>query len=179
MGEKLTPKQTAFVAEYLANGLNATSAAKSAGYSAKTAESMGSQLLRNIKIVAEIAKRTQKRCEKLELTADRVLEGLANLAFFDIRKFYDEQGNLKSIVDLDDMTAQALSGMEVEEAYEHFGKGQAKPTGVLKKIKIADRGQNLERLGRYFKLFTDKMEVTGLEGLADAIQRARLRAGKK
>ena len=32
------------------------------------------------------------------------------------------------------------------------------------KIKLADKGQNLERLGRHLKLFTDKSEVAGPDG---------------
>jgi hypothetical protein len=31
--------------------------------------------------------------------------------------------------------------------------------GHLKKFKIADRGVNLERLGRHLKLFTDKIDL--------------------
>lgn len=176
MSSELTPKQILFVSEYLANGLEGKKAALSAGYSPKTADSQASQLLSNPKVSAEIAKRQGKRLEKLEITADKVLQELAKLAFFDIRKFYREDGTLKPIPELDDETAAALVGMELEEAYEHFGKGQSKPSGILKKIKMADKGQNLERLGRHLKLFTDKVEVSGFEGLADTIARARQRA---
>ena len=42
----MTPKQTQLVAEYLANGLNATQVAMSAGYSQKTAASIGEENLR-------------------------------------------------------------------------------------------------------------------------------------
>ncbi|MBK8117622.1 MAG: terminase small subunit [Candidatus Accumulibacter sp.] len=44
MGDEMTPKQAAFVDEYLID-LNATQAAIRAGYSAKTAEWIGPQLL--------------------------------------------------------------------------------------------------------------------------------------
>jgi phage terminase small subunit len=172
MGKELTKKHQVFVAEYLVS-LDATSAAIKAGYSQKSAQSLGCQLLKHPKVSAEIAKKTGKRLNRLEITADLVLQELAKLAFLDPRKFYREDGSLKSIPELDDESAAALAGMEVEEAYEHFGKGQAKPTGVIKKIKFADKGQNLERLGRHLKLFTDKLEVTGMEGLADRINRAR------
>ena len=33
-------------------------------------------------------------------------------------------------------------------------------TGYTKKFKFADKGANLERLGRYHKLFTDKVHTT-------------------
>jgi hypothetical protein len=41
------------------------------------------------------------------------------------------------------------------------------------KIKLVDKGVNLERLGRNLKLFTDKLEVSGLEQLAERIRKAR------
>ena len=174
---ELNPNQERFIAEYLTD-LNATRAAIAAGYSEKTAESQGSRLLTNAKVKAVIAEKQGKRLGKLEITADRVLAELAKLAFFDIRKFYNEDGSLKLVTDLDDDTAAALVGMEIEVAYEHFGKGQNKPSGDLKKIKMADKGLNLERLGRHLKLFTDKVELSGTVNLADAIAAARRRAGK-
>jgi phage terminase small subunit len=175
MAKGLTKKQEIFVSEYLKDGL-AGRAARAAGYSDKSADAQASQLLKIPKIAKLVAEKHEKRCAKLDFSAEKVLEGLANLAFFDIRKLYNADGSLKPISELDDQTANAICGMEVEEAYQHFGGGQAKPTGILKKIKIADRGINLERLGRYHKLFTDKVEVSGLDGLADAIQKARSRA---
>ena len=77
---------------------------------------------------------------------------------------YSNEGNVCSI--------------EVKKLHDHFGKGQAQKRGTLTKIRLADRGLNLERLGRYFKLFTGKVEVNGLEGLAEKLQKARERARK-
>ena len=172
MAKGLTRKQELFCAEYAIDG-NGTRAAISAGYSAKSADSWSAQLLRLPKVQEEIQRRGKKLTTKLEISAEKVLSELAKLAFFDIRKLYDEQGNLKPITSLDDETAAAVAGLEVEEAFEHFGKGQAKPKGLLKKVKIADRGLNLERLGRHLKLFTDKVEITNLDELAERIAKAR------
>lgn len=46
---KLTPKQEAFVQEYLID-FNATQAAVRAGYSSKTAYSIGQRLLKNVEV---------------------------------------------------------------------------------------------------------------------------------
>lgn len=170
----MNPKRLRFVQEYLID-LNATQAAIRAGYSARSAEVTGSRLLGDAKVAAEIAKRNQKRIEKLDLSAERVLGELMRLAFFDPRKFWNEDGSLKKITELDDDTARALQGFEVEKLYEHFGKGQATESGTVSKIKMADKGLNLERLGRHLKLFTDKVEVSGLDGLAERLARARQR----
>lgn len=72
---KLTPKQAAFVEEYLID-LNATAAARRAGYSEKTASFIGHENLRKPNIAAAIASAQAKRSERLNITADEVLRGL-------------------------------------------------------------------------------------------------------
>ena len=62
----LTPKQDAFVREYLID-LNATQAAIRAGYSAKTAEQQGSRLLRNVQVAAALSEAQTKRAERVEI----------------------------------------------------------------------------------------------------------------
>ena len=71
----LTAKQERFVAEYLVD-LNATQAAIRAGYSAKTAEQIGFQLLKKTSVAAALATQSEKRVAKVELTAEYVLQGL-------------------------------------------------------------------------------------------------------
>ena len=68
----LTDKQALFVKEYLID-LNATQAAIRAGYSAKTAASIGQENLIKPDIQEAIQKAQDKRADKLELDADWVL----------------------------------------------------------------------------------------------------------
>jgi phage terminase small subunit len=79
LAKNLTKKQEVFIAEYLVH-LNATKAAIAAGYSKRTAEAAGSRLLRNVKVAAEIAKQKSARCEKLEITADYVVQNIRDIA---------------------------------------------------------------------------------------------------
>ncbi len=103
----------------------------------------------------------ENRAERLEITADRVLQEIAKLAFHDPRKFFDEDGRIKPISEIDDDTAMCLSGLETM----HKIVGDEKDGCiVLTKIKIADKGQNLERLGKHLKLFTDKIDHTSTDG---------------
>lgn len=60
----MTPKQQRFIDEYLID-LNATQAAIRAGYSEKTAYSMGSRLLKNVEIQARLHARTEEEESKL------------------------------------------------------------------------------------------------------------------
>ena len=75
MANKLTPKQALFIKEYLVD-LNATRAAIRAGYSDKAAHAMGCQNLTIPEIKAAIAKAQKERAERLEVTADWVVQEL-------------------------------------------------------------------------------------------------------
>lgn len=165
---ELTPKQQLFVNEYLVD-LNATQAALRSGYSEKTAKQMGTENLAKPYIAAAIQAAMNKRANKLEITADRVLEEIAKLAFFDPRKFFNADGSPIPIQDLDDDTAMALSGIDVLEEFEGSGKDRVF-VGYTKKFKLSDKKASLELLGRHLKLFTDKIEHSGkleVESLTD------------
>ena len=71
----LTPRQRAFVNEYLID-LNATAAAIRAGYSRKTARSIGQENLTKPDIVAAITRAQEKRTKRTDLTADLVIRRL-------------------------------------------------------------------------------------------------------
>lgn len=66
---KLTPKQQAFVAEFLKTG-NATLAAKRAGYSEKTAGRNADKLRKNTNVSREIEAAQARRNARLELEED-------------------------------------------------------------------------------------------------------------
>jgi phage terminase small subunit len=170
----LTPKEEIFVRQFIATG-NATKSAIAAGYSAATAGVTGSKLLKKVKIATELAKLREKLFAKLEITAEKVLEGLGELAFFDPRKMFNSDGSMKKITDMDDSTVHALAGMDVEKLFKHFGKGQAEEVGTITKVRLADRGLNLERLGRHFKLFTDKVELSDPQAIVAKLQQGRAR----
>lgn len=77
---KLTEKQKRFVAEYLVD-LNATAAARRAGYSAKTADRIGPELLGKTCVSNAIQKAMQDREQRTEITQDMVIQELAKVAF--------------------------------------------------------------------------------------------------
>ena len=166
---ELAPRQAQFVAQYLID-LNATRAAQRAGYSLKTAYSQGQRLLKNVEVQSAIQAAMDKRAEKLEITADRVLDEIAKLVFFDPRKFFEDDGSLKRIQDLDDDTAMSLARMEVIELFEGSGE-QKHAYGLMKKIKLADKLSALEKLGKHLKLFSDM----NISGQVDVVRRIIVR----
>lgn len=163
-----------FAREYVLD-LNGSRAAIAAGYSEKGADVAASRMLANAKVKTLIAKLTEKKFNKLDISAERILQELARLAFVDIRNLFDESGALRAIHELDEDTARAIAGIDHEKLFEHFGKGQAKHVGTTAKIKLADKTRALQLLGQYRKLFTEKVEVTGLEGLAERLNQIRKR----
>ncbi len=70
-----TPKQARFVEEYLVD-LNATQAAIRAGYSKKTANEQGAQLLAKLSIREAVAEAQEARSERTGITQDEVIRGL-------------------------------------------------------------------------------------------------------
>lgn len=152
----LTAKQQRFVKEYLVD-LNATKACIRAGYSVKSADKIGSQLLGKSGVAAAIAAAQEKLAKKLEITQERVLREYAKLAFSDIRNVVrwgesvmvkmEDDGEvvvrntlaLVSSSDIDDDTAAA-----VEEVSE--GK-----TGL--KVKMHDKARALDALAKHLGLF--------------------------
>ena len=78
----LTPKQRIFIMEYIVYK-NATKAAKIAGYSAKTARSIGAENLTKPDIFAAIEKGLSAQLEKAEISADIVTQALKRIAFAD------------------------------------------------------------------------------------------------
>lgn len=162
---KLKGKQYAFIGEYLAD-FNATAAARRVGYSEKSAKRVGPALLRNPIVALVIHERTKRHQKRLKITAKRTLKEIARIAFLDPRKFFDENGNLKPVAELDDDTAAALAGIEIVVKNVRTGTGEnaAWEPEITKKIRFADKNSALEKLGKYFKMFVERMEHTGKDG---------------
>jgi phage terminase small subunit len=155
MSKALTPKQQAFVKEYLCD-LNATQAAIRAGYSVKTAKSVGAENLTKPDIDAAIQEALQKRAERTEISQDRVLEEYAKLAFHNPQDFYDDQGNLIEVHKLPRDVAAAITSMEVSVDAE----GKSK----LQKIKLADKKGSLDSVARHLGMFNRKAKPRPEEG---------------
>jgi len=159
---KFNPNQKLFIKQYLIDR-NATNAAIRAGYSPRTAYSIGSELLKKPDIRFAINKKLEKYTENVELKAKTVLSGLADAAYHDPRNLFDEKGNMKEIPDLDERSAKCIAGFETVNLYE--GEGEQKHVfGQLKKVKLADRLKALEMLGKHLQLFPTNVNVAGPGG---------------
>lgn len=150
----LTPKQQRFCEEFFVD-LNATQAAVRSGYSEKTANRIASTNLAKPAIQAEIQRRQAEQAKKLDITAERVLFEYARLAFLDIRKAFDANGNLKPIHELDDDTAAAIAGMEIESETKESESGEKNTTTRTHKLKFGDKKGALDSLSKHLGIFNE------------------------
>jgi len=157
----LNAKQERFVAEYVANP-NASEAARRAGYSDKTAGSIGQRLLKNVEIKATIDAGLQQIKGRIQLTVERTLEEIARVAYCDPRKLFDASGNLRPIAELDDNTAATIASIEVST--ERGRDDESDKVTTTTKIKSCDKMRALDMAGRYHGIFKDRIEHSGPDG---------------
>lgn len=94
------------------------------------------------------------------VTVERVLAEYAKLGFFDPRKLFHEDGKPKNIASLDDETAAALSGLDVQEVYEWNYETETKEfVGYVKKYKLADKKGALDSMAKYLGMFSDGVSI--------------------
>lgn len=142
-------RRALFVREYLVD-FNATQAAIRAGYSKKTAGQQGGRLLSKVEIQTALSEAFDARKARVELTADRVLEEIGKVAFSDVRRIFDADGNLVKIADLDDQAAACVAGCDLVTV--NRGEGEIE---YVAKIKLADKLKALELAGKHLGLFRD------------------------
>ncbi len=167
MKPKLTAKQAAFVVEYMKDK-NATQAAIRAGYSAKTAGSIGEENLKKPEIRTAIDTGLAKLAGKVEISAERVLKERARLAFFDPRKLFDGEGRPIPIHLLDDDTAAVINGVDVLQV-----GGEDDGIAVVKKYRLAGKDASLAALEKHFGLAEKPIRfrlpaIRGSQDCADA-----------
>jgi phage terminase small subunit len=157
----LTHRQRAFI-DYYVQTWNASESAKLAGYSAKSARSMGSQLLTNLNIKAEIDKRIQER----SMSANEVLDRLTEQARNEAAKYVEiKQVKVKWDKDEDESEdeIEEVPGINVAkmiaDGKQHLIKGITYNRAGKAIVETYDAQSALVHLGRHYKLFTDKLET--------------------
>ena len=152
----MTPKQERFVQEYLVD-LNATQAAIRAGYSPNGAEVTGCKLLRVAKVREAVDAARDKLAAKAGVTAERIVEEYARLAFSDPRavmKWGPDGVKLKPSDDLTDGEAALVAEVSQTETKD----------GGSMKVKLHDKKGALDSLARHLGMFIDRQRHEGEDG---------------
>lgn len=144
----MTKKRKLFCEKYLSNGFNATQAAIDAGYSRKSAYSIGPEILEFPEVKAYLNTRIKSL---LSDTGKMTLEWVQNvlrIARADIRRavsWDDDSVELTPSDEIDDDTAYAIS--EVSDVTTRFGRNRS--------VKLESKTKALELLGKYLAILSD------------------------
>lgn len=145
-------KQDLFVKEYLKD-LNATQAYIRTGYKFKNenvAAASAAKLLRNPKIQEKIQAAMKEREKRTEITQDRVLKEIANLAFTDRTGIVNLKNNNLIIKNFDELTPEQKACISGVKETKH---------GI--EVTFYNKEKALEMLGRHLGIFIEKLEVKG------------------
>ena len=166
---KLTDLQKKFIKEYLID-LNITAAALRAGYSEKTAYSIGQETFNKPHIQAAIQKETNKRARRTEITADKVLEEYAKLGFSDVTD-YLQVVTERILVGHDKETGEPISDISQfvlmkdtkdipPEKLAAISEVKQHKDGSIS-FKLHDKRGALDSIARHLGMFVEKKEITG------------------
>jgi phage terminase small subunit len=159
----LKPKEALFVGYYMEHS-NAKLAAELAGL--KNAQG----LLNRPQIRKEIKRRMDQVMSKKQITAERVVEELGKIAFANIDDFVDSEYRLgekpgrRKMAAVQEVTTETILGFDDSDGNE------VKPDVKRVKMKMYSKLDALDKLGRHFGMFTDKVQITG--DLSERLNRA-------
>uniref|UniRef100_A0A6M3XBC9 Putative terminase n=2 Tax=viral metagenome TaxID=1070528 RepID=A0A6M3XBC9_9ZZZZ len=168
--DKLTPKQEMFCKEYLVD-LNATQAAIRAGYSEKTAASVGCENLIKPYIQECIQSLMKSRVDRTEITQNKVLMELAILAFSDLADYLDiieDTGAIraKSFKEMEGNKSRAIESIKEDRAIKENANGDSVTVYDKVSFKLHSKIRALELLGKHLGMFVDNVKLSGDVGLA-------------
>ncbi len=165
----LNDKQERFCREYVID-LNATQAAKRAGYSEKTAGQQGEQHLKKLEIQNRIKKLQSGISERLEITADMVTRELWTLATYSIQDLVEDSGEVINIKNADRDILKPVTGFKVTKKIIHFEGGCEER--ITTDVKLADKISAIEKVGKHIGYFEkdnkQKQPVVNLGNLSDS-----------
>jgi phage terminase small subunit len=154
MTDQLTPKQELF-AQGVASGKTGADAYRVAygNGKASTVQKEAQRLMAHPRVAPRIAELRAPAivavAEAISVDLVRTLFETARVAFVDVRKVFNEHGNLKPIHEWDADTAGAVASVEVVEL---FGKGAdgLGQIGYTKKVRFHNKVQALDQLTKHF-----------------------------
>lgn len=160
----LNEKQSRFVQEYLID-LNATQAAIRAGYSAKTAGSIGFELLRKPEIDLALAEGRKRLAESTQVTAEAVINELRKLGFSNMQDYMRPGVDGDPTLDFSNLTRDQAAAL-VEVTVEDFKDGRGDESRDVRRVKfkLSDKRAALVDLGKHLGLFVERHEHSGPGG---------------
>lgn len=166
----LTPRERTFVAAFVqtlaeTNGKgNGKLAAERIGCPPKSASVRASNFLKMPHIKSAIEVHVDQMCTQYDITTQKILGELRNLAFNGMSKFARQTEGGDLYLDFSACTEEELDAL-TELTVEEYTEGRAENQRNVKKNRIKiDRVKALELLGKYKKMWTDKMSLENPDG---------------
>lgn len=164
--KSLTPKQQRFVHEFMVD-LNATAAAKRAGYSERTARVIGHENLTKPDIVDAITDARRRLAEKSEVSVEWVLAELMKIAEANIMnyiKIHPDGSITPRIEEIIRDYGGAVADYKVKEVViELPHSGKCRRVRRCFSIKLGNKLGALQTLGKYLGMFETRKEVGGAD----------------
>jgi phage terminase small subunit len=162
------PQREKFAREYSRHG-KGERAIVAAGYNVKTwkqgsssASAYACMLLKDSNVRKRIQFLQENRARSADLTELQLLRELKRIALFDIRKIFNENGDLKPISQLDSDAAAAVGSVEIEKLFQPDEEtGRRAHVGYTVKVKTNDKIAAIEKLMRYFGMAEAPSEKAG------------------
>lgn len=124
-----------------------------------TAQSGGSRYFNDPLVQELLEEHANRIAVRADVTQERVMQELACLGFYDVRKLFNDDGSPKGISELDDETARAIVGLDAV----NIGNSDA-GIGQVIKYKLADKRSALVDMGKQLGMFKERVEHTGKDG---------------
>ena len=143
---ELTPKQAAFVAEYLQD-YNGTQAALRAGYAPSGAHVQAQRLLNNANVRTAIEAGQHEAAARNEVTVDRIIQEYARIAFANTTDFINIIDGSAVAEDTDAMPSNKTAAIaEIAQTKD----------GV--RIKLHSKQAALDSLGKHLGMFVERIK---------------------
>ena len=153
--DELNEKQRLFVIEYLKD-FNATQAAINAGYSKKTARSIGQENLTKPDIQAEISRQVDKLLKQAKIPLEKqIFEYWMKRAFYDVTEIIDlEGGGIK-------LTEEELRAKGLHVCIDSINKKLNAKGETVMVYQFADKDKAVEMLQKYIQMIREQpIEIT-------------------
>lgn len=160
-------KHEAF-ARGIVEGKSGRDAYRGAGYAPTTdnaADASASRLLAGVKVAARVDELKKDAAGKSTVTAARVLDELGRLGFANMLDYMRVGPDSDPVLDFTQLTRDQAAPL-AEVTVEDFLDGRGDDAREVRKVKfkLHDKLGALVALGKHFKLFTEKHELSGKDG---------------
>lgn len=125
---------------------------RSVNWKPDSVHSKASTLAADVRVAARVAELRAAAVKRTEVTQDMVIKELARIAFFDIRKIFNQDGTLKKVHELDDDSAAAIASIELVDI------GEDGQLVLSKKFKTEGKIKALNLLGVNMGMFVHRTE---------------------